>query len=81
MSGLGAVLPESVQETLQSFWESPFPASLQDEHFRLIDVNAAFLELSGYAREDLLSRDPVELAKRALRRPLSLYEIEKIANR
>ena len=61
MSGPGAVLPESVQETLQIFWESPFPATLQDEHFRLIDVNAAFLELSGYAREDLLGRDPVEL--------------------
>jgi PAS domain S-box-containing protein len=55
------VLPRAVQETLQIFWESPFPATLQDEQFRLVDVNDAFLAFSGFAREALLGRDPIEL--------------------
>jgi PAS domain S-box-containing protein len=61
MIGGAVVLPAAVQETLQIFWESPFPATLQDEDFRLVDVNEAFLEFSGFAREDLVGRDPVEL--------------------
>jgi PAS domain S-box-containing protein len=54
-------LPAAVQETLQIFWESPFPATLQDEQFRLLDVNDAYLEFSGFAREALVGRDPIEL--------------------
>jgi hypothetical protein len=38
MTGTTFVLPAAVQETLQIFWESPFPATLQDEQFRLVDV-------------------------------------------
>ncbi len=55
------VLPRAVQETLKIFWESPFPATLQDEQFRLVDVNDAFLAFSGFARAALLGRDPIEL--------------------
>ncbi len=54
-------LPAAVQETLQIFWESPFPATLQDEDFRLVDVNDAFVEFSGFARSALVGRDPIEL--------------------
>ena len=53
------VLPGAVQQTLQIFWESPFPATLQDEEFRLVDVNDAFLAFSGFAREALVGRDPI----------------------
>jgi len=42
-------------------WASPFPVALQDESFRLIDVNQAFAELSGRAREQLVGTDPIEL--------------------
>jgi len=49
MTGEPLVLPRAVQETLQIFWESPFPATLQDEQFRLVDVNDAFLAFSGFA--------------------------------
>jgi PAS domain S-box-containing protein len=55
------VLPRAVQETLQIFWESPFPATLQDEHFRLVDVNDAFVAFSGFARDAVIGRDPIEL--------------------
>jgi len=61
MTGEPLVLPRAVQETLQIFWESPFPATLQDEEFRLVDVNDAFLAFSGFAREALVGRDPIEL--------------------
>jgi hypothetical protein len=50
-----------VRETLQFFWDSPFPATLQDAQFRLIDVNEAYLAFTGFAREHLIGRDPIEL--------------------
>ena len=56
-----AGLPAAVQETLQIFWESPFPATLQDRDFRIVDVNDAFVEFSGYARSTLIGRDPIDL--------------------
>ena len=48
----------SVREALALFWESPFPASLQGPDFCLIDVNQAMLDYTGYAREQLIGRDP-----------------------
>ncbi|MEY8875466.1 MAG: PAS domain S-box protein, partial [Leptothrix sp. (in: b-proteobacteria)] len=42
-------------------WGSPFPAMLQDEGFRILDVNPAYLTLTGHSRERLLGRDPLEL--------------------
>jgi PAS domain S-box-containing protein len=41
-------------------WGAPFPAMLQDESFRILDVNAAFLVLAGGSRERLIGRDPLE---------------------
>ena len=56
-----APLPATVRETLSFFWESPFPATLQDAEFRLVDVNEAYLEFTGYPRENLIGRDPIDL--------------------
>ena len=50
-----------LDDAIRAFWDSPFPVTLQDEDFRLIDVNPAFAEFSGHAREWLVGRDPLEL--------------------
>lgn len=42
-------------------WDAPFPATLQDDDFRFVDVNPAFAEFTGRSREWLLGRDPIEL--------------------
>jgi PAS domain S-box-containing protein len=42
-------------------WASAFPATLQDEAFRLLDVNPAFEALCGRPRSSLIGRDPLEL--------------------
>ena len=54
-------LPAAVRETLQIFWDSPFPATLQDSAFRFIDVNDAYLAFCGFSREQLIGLDPIEL--------------------
>ncbi|MEF7613079.1 PAS domain S-box protein [Aquincola sp. MAHUQ-54] len=46
---------------LQSFWDSAFPVTLQDEHMRLVAVNDAYVTFAGRARTELIGRDPVEL--------------------
>jgi PAS domain S-box-containing protein len=46
---------------LQLFWNAPYPATLQDAQWRLLDVNAAFVELTGRRREALIGLDPLEL--------------------
>ncbi|MFM2065444.1 MAG: hypothetical protein RLZZ584_353, partial [Pseudomonadota bacterium] len=46
-------------------WASPFPATLQDEQFRLLDVNPAFERLVGRSRAQLVGRDPLELLEAA----------------
>jgi len=56
-----SALPAAVQETLQIFWESPFPATLQDKDFLIVDVNDAFVEFSGFARSALIGRDPIDI--------------------
>jgi len=43
-------------------WAAPFPAILQDDAFRLVDVNEAFVALTGRSREALIGTDPVELS-------------------
>jgi PAS domain S-box-containing protein len=45
----------------QLLWHSAFPASVQDAQFRLVDVNDAYCSLTGWPREDLVGRDPIEL--------------------
>ncbi|MEY2656197.1 MAG: hypothetical protein RLZZ524_3225 [Pseudomonadota bacterium] len=48
-------------------WGSPFPAMLQDEAFRILDVNPAFVALTGASRDQLIGRDPLELQPEAER--------------
>ena len=40
---------------------APFPAILQDEAQRLVEVNTAFERLTGRARGGLIGRDPIDL--------------------
>ena len=48
-------------ELLRLVWDSPFPATLQDAEFRLIEVNPAYLDFTRFSREQLIGRDPIEL--------------------
>ncbi len=48
-------------ELLALLWASPFPATLQDAGFRLIDVNDAYVAATGFERSTLIGRDPLEL--------------------
>ncbi len=57
----GPILPAASAEALRLVWDSPFPAALQGPDFRLLDVNAAFVEFCGYAREELIGIDPIDL--------------------
>ncbi|MEO8525754.1 MAG: PAS domain S-box protein, partial [Caldimonas sp.] len=51
----------AAREVMAMFWSSPFPASVQDTSFRFVDVNLAFCEFTGLAREALIGRDFVDL--------------------
>jgi len=46
---------------LQTLWQSPYPATLQDGAFRLLDVNDAFAAFTGRSRAALLGTDPLDL--------------------
>ena len=50
-----------VADLVRVFWKSPFPTALQDEAFRILDVNQAYLDFCGFTREQLLGVDPLEL--------------------
>lgn len=50
-----------IAELMQVLWSSPFPAMLQDSRMRIVDVNPAFVEFSGYARGQLVGSDPIAL--------------------
>lgn len=52
---------DEARRAVALLWSSPFAATLQDDDFRILDANDAFVELSGYAREALVGRDPAEL--------------------
>ncbi len=52
---------EAMPELLSVFWDSPFPVTLQDGDFRILDVNQAYLEFTGFTRERLRGTDPIEL--------------------
>src|SRR5205085_7067524 len=47
--GAATSLPQAVRDTLRFFWDSPFPATLQDSDFRLLDVNDAYLSFTGFS--------------------------------
>jgi PAS domain S-box-containing protein len=49
-------------------WSAPFPAMLQDASFRLLDVNDAFVALTGHPREALIGTDPIALCPEDERR-------------
>ena len=51
----------SLHEMIATFWDSPFPAVLQGNDYRVLDVNPAFVEFTGYPREELIGRDPIDL--------------------
>ncbi|NUZ06814.1 PAS domain S-box protein [Piscinibacter koreensis] len=51
----------AARDSVALFWDAPFPAALQDAEFRFVDVNAAFAAYSGFAREQLIGRDGLEL--------------------
>jgi PAS domain S-box-containing protein len=51
----------ATRQLLCLFWDSPFPATVQGEDFRLVEVNQAYLDFTGYPREQLIGHDPVLL--------------------
>ena len=51
----------SLRDSLAIFWDSPFPATLQDSEFRFVDVNDAFVAFLGFPRERLIGADPIRL--------------------
>jgi PAS domain S-box-containing protein len=56
-----AAPPSMSTELVGLFWESPFPACLQDSNYRLVQVNQAFIDFTGFSAEQLIGTDPVEL--------------------
>jgi PAS domain S-box-containing protein len=65
-AGSAPTLPDGLAEPgsaemLRVFWKSPFPATLQDADYRIVDVNQAYLDFSGYRREQLIGIDPLGL--------------------
>ncbi|HEY2926557.1 PAS domain S-box protein [Piscinibacter sp.] len=65
-AGSAPTLPDGLAEPgsaemLRVFWKSPFPATLQDVDYRIVDVNQAYLDFSGYRREQLVGIDPLTL--------------------
>jgi PAS domain S-box-containing protein len=55
------LIDRPLRELRALLWTAPFPAMLQDDSFRLIDVNDAFLVLTGRTREALIGTDPIAL--------------------
>lgn len=51
-------------------WSAPFPALLQDDAFQVLDVNDAFVALTGRSRESLIGTDPIALCSDDDRRVL-----------
>ncbi len=54
--------PAIARQIANLFSNSPFPSAMLDEHFRLTHVNDAYCNFTGYAREQLIGRDPIDLA-------------------
>jgi PAS domain S-box-containing protein len=50
---------DPLDDVMRAFWDSPFPVTLQDENYRIVDVNPAFEAFCGYPREALVGRDPL----------------------
>jgi PAS domain S-box-containing protein len=69
----------ALREVHGMLWGSPFPATLQDESFRLLDVNQAYADLVGLSRERLVGRDPIDWQPEA-DRPATLADRQRLAH-
>lgn len=67
----------ATRELIGMFWDSPFPATLQNAKFLLVAVNDAYVQFSGFRREDLLGQDPILLQPEE-DRALSLQTRERL---
>lgn len=56
-----AMLHSASSELLQLVWQAPFPAMLLGSDRKLVDVNDAFVEFSGFPRSELIGVDPIDL--------------------
>ncbi len=56
-----AVQPSLGEELMRLFWESPFPACVQDEQHRFVQVNPAYAEFTGRPARELIGMDPIAL--------------------
>ena len=55
-------VPQSLtHELMRLFWESPFPAAVQDSEFRFLQVNQAYADFTGYDANRLVGCDPLVL--------------------
>ncbi len=50
-----------MREAIVFLWESPLPTVLQGPDYRFLDANPAFLEFTGFTREQLIGRDAIDL--------------------
>ncbi|MDB6001457.1 MAG: hypothetical protein JWP52_3156, partial [Rhizobacter sp.] len=50
---------DAMAELIRLLWDWPFPATLQDDQFRIVEVNQAFIDFMGHPREALIGRDPM----------------------
>lgn len=48
-------------DVLDLLWNSPFPATLQDRQFHILDVNPAYEKFTGFHAAQLVGIDPVAL--------------------
>ena len=55
------MLDERGSELMRMFWDSPFAATLQDLDFRLVAVNRAYVEFTGFPESMLVGLDPLSL--------------------
>ena len=62
-NGQAAFSPD--EALLRTLWQSPYPATLQDDLFRFVSVNDAFVAFSGRARERLIGVDASTLQPEA----------------
>jgi len=56
-----AAAPSMSAELVGLFWESPFPATLQDSEFRFVHVNQAYVDFIGITIDKLIGIDPIDL--------------------
>ena len=64
VSGAGAPAEAPAPLSREMFgllWDSPFPATLQDSDFHIVEANQAYLDFTGFRLDQLRGRDPVDL--------------------